>query len=161
MELLLSRCEPTSARLFRALLDFMHEQGRATAILMAKTGTHHRQAMCLVFLSQHPDIKQAELAQLLRIEPATLSSMLQRMERAGFVARRRDEADQRAVLVALTDEGRAEIDRIGDLFSLLASESLSVFSPSEREALTETLTRLVAAQRETVPRVLAALEKLK
>lgn len=48
-----------------------------------------------------------ELARLTGVELSTLSRLLTRMESAGMIARRRDAADGRSVIVSLTDKGRA------------------------------------------------------
>jgi MarR family transcriptional regulator for hemolysin len=49
---------------------------------------------------------QREIADGVRIEGATMTRHLDRLEGEGLVARRRDPDDRRAVLVDLTDEGR-------------------------------------------------------
>jgi MarR family transcriptional regulator for hemolysin len=49
---------------------------------------------------------QREIADGVRIEGATMTRHLDRLEAEGLVARRRDTEDRRAVLVDLTDAGR-------------------------------------------------------
>jgi MarR family transcriptional regulator for hemolysin len=55
---------------------------------------------------------QLELARSLGIEGPTLTRHLDGMERAGLVERRRDPDDRRAVLVELTEAGRALHNRL-------------------------------------------------
>lgn len=50
---------------------------------------------------------QNELAELLAVQPATISKMYQRLEQAGLVSKCTHEEDSRAVRVRLTDKGRA------------------------------------------------------
>lgn len=60
---------------------------------------------------------QAELGRRMLIEPATLTGMLQRMEQAGWVGRRRDTDNHRLQRVWLTDQAREslpELHRIQD-----------------------------------------------
>jgi DNA-binding MarR family transcriptional regulator len=49
----------------------------------------------------------SELAELLALDPGTLSPLLRRLETSGLVDRRRDPADERVLQVTLTDAGRA------------------------------------------------------
>jgi DNA-binding MarR family transcriptional regulator len=48
-----------------------------------------------------------EIAEAARISPASVTGMLDDLERDGVVTRVRSDTDRRQVLVALTDEGRA------------------------------------------------------
>ena len=51
----------------------------------------------------------------LRLDNGTLTPLLKKMEKQGFVVRRRDETDERKVRVFLTDEGRAMKERVRDI----------------------------------------------
>lgn len=48
-----------------------------------------------------------ELGEALRLDSATLTPLIKRLEAAGYVTRRRDVADERRVLIAPTSEGFA------------------------------------------------------
>lgn len=56
----------------------------------------------LAFLSRNEGINQAGLADLLEVRPITLARLIDRMEEAGWVERRRDPGDRRAVRLYLT-----------------------------------------------------------
>ena len=59
-------------------------------------------------------VNQLELVRLTRLKPPTVSVLLRRMEQEGFVSRLPDPDDRRAVLVRLTDKGRAwDRDHLG------------------------------------------------
>lgn len=58
----------------------------------------------LAFLSRNEGINQAGLADLLEVRPITLARLIDRMEEAGWVERRRDPADRRAVRLHLTEQ---------------------------------------------------------
>lgn len=49
---------------------------------------------------------QRDLAGQIQVEDQTMSRTLERLERSGYVERRRDDADRRRVLVSLTPSGR-------------------------------------------------------
>jgi MarR family transcriptional regulator, organic hydroperoxide resistance regulator len=82
-----------------------HRAGVSTRL--AEVGLHVGQEMVLVYLWDQDGRSQTELAERLEVEPPTLTRMLSRMERCGFVERRRDPEDGRIFRVYLTPEGRA------------------------------------------------------
>jgi DNA-binding MarR family transcriptional regulator len=69
---------------------------------------------CLDLLAQHGPQSPGALARLAGLHPATLTGVLDRLERAGWVVRGRDPADRRGVVItALRDRG-------GEVFALFA-----------------------------------------
>src|SRR5436309_2853535 len=65
------------------------------------------QEMLLKCLWNQDGLSQKEIADLMGIQAATVTRMVIRMERAGFVERKTDLEDQRVSLVYLTDLGRS------------------------------------------------------
>jgi DNA-binding MarR family transcriptional regulator len=62
---------------------------------------------CLDLVSRHGPLSPTALARSAGLHPATMTGILDRLERAGWIARERDPADRRAVTVrALPDRGR-------------------------------------------------------
>src|SRR5690606_33080780 len=70
-------------------------------------GLYPGQPSLLFSLAKREGQSQKELAEELEIKPATLTVMLNRMEKNGLVRRAPDEQDQRVSRIYLTDEGRA------------------------------------------------------
>ena len=87
-------------------------------------------------------LTQAELGEALHVQPATITRMIQRMERAGWVERRPDPDDQRAWRVYQTDAARTVQPRVESLIQALNAEALQGFTPDEVRALTGFLTRM-------------------
>lgn len=56
-----------------------------------------------------------ELGEALRLDSATLTPLIKRLEAAGYVTRRRDTADERRVLIAPTPEGDALREKAADV----------------------------------------------
>ena len=78
-------------------------------------GLTHPQYLVMLALWQHGALSVKRLSGLLQLDPGTLSPLLKRLEAAGLLRRERDPQDQRALALALTDEGRAlraEAERI-------------------------------------------------
>ena len=58
---------------------------------------------------------QRELAAAVQVEDQTLSRTVERLERSGYVERRRDDGDRRQVVVTLTRSGRETCLHAGDV----------------------------------------------
>jgi DNA-binding MarR family transcriptional regulator len=76
-----------------------------------------------------------ELARRLRVQPATITKMLQRMEKAGFLERRPDLEDQRVSRVYLTEAGRSVRADVQRVWRQLEEEAFAGFAPEERALL--------------------------
>ena len=67
----------------------------------------HPQYLVMLALWQHAPLRVGELGRLLALEPATLSPLLKRLEAVGYLERRREPGDERALRLTLTPEGTA------------------------------------------------------
>jgi DNA-binding MarR family transcriptional regulator len=68
--------------------------------------------------------------------------MLKRMEKAGFVERRSDPADERVSRVYLTDAGRAIQERVAGVWREIEAQSFAGFGDRERDQLQGHLARV-------------------
>jgi MarR family transcriptional regulator, organic hydroperoxide resistance regulator len=75
--------------------------------LLEKLGVTYPQYLVLVALWERGSQGGGDLASTLGMDFGTLSPMLKRIEKKGLVARQRDPADERRVLVSLTPKGQA------------------------------------------------------
>ncbi|MEJ2639806.1 MAG: MarR family transcriptional regulator [Desulfosarcinaceae bacterium] len=116
--------------------------GSRMRIMLEEIGLHHAQAMVLFHLWREDGIAQNVLADALHITPPTASSTLKRMERDGWVQRRRDDADQRVVCVHLTGKARALRAKARETFRDLDRELTAVLSDEERQMLTASLAKV-------------------
>jgi DNA-binding MarR family transcriptional regulator len=110
--------------------------------LLEELGLYHGQPRLLLVLWREEGQTQSELAERLRVRPATITKMLQRMAEAGFVERRRDSRDQRVVRVYLTDAGRAVQEQVQQVWAQMEREVLEGFQPEERDQLHGFLLRI-------------------
>ena len=67
----------------------------------------HPQYLVMLALWEREPRSVKDLSDALQLEPATLSPLLKRLEATGYVARKRSMADERALEVTLTPQGRA------------------------------------------------------
>jgi DNA-binding MarR family transcriptional regulator len=129
-------------------LDFLLAQvcrlhhTRAQALLEG-LGLYRGQPPVLRVLHEQEGMTHTELATRLRLTPATMTKMLQRMEKAGFVQRRPDSADQRVSRVYLTDAGRAIHAQALVVLGRLAEETLCDMTIEERVVLRRLLLQVL------------------
>jgi DNA-binding MarR family transcriptional regulator len=75
-------------------------------------GVTSRQVTLLWLVRENPGMSLRELAAEERISAPALSGHVDRLERAGLLARVRDAGDRRRVGLALTDDGHALLRRV-------------------------------------------------
>ncbi|HWJ10709.1 MAG TPA: MarR family transcriptional regulator [Nocardioides sp.] len=88
--------------------------------ILGELGLTYPQYLVLVVLGAHDEMLIKDVGRELRLDHATLSPLLRRLERDGLLTRRRSAEDERAVVVALTDAGRAVHARFGDVHCRIA-----------------------------------------
>lgn len=90
------------------------------------------QARLLLVLNRRPGQNQGFYAEQLEVEPITLCRMLDRLEEAGMVERRRDPADRRAWQIHLTDKSRKVVARLQQRVDSLVDDMLEGLTEDER-----------------------------
>jgi len=103
--------------------------------LLEALGLYEGQPALLRSLWEEEGLTHTELARRLHIRPATVTKMIQRMEKSGFVERRPDPADQRLSRVYLTQPGRSVQEAVRQVWRTLEGEAFSGFSDGERAEL--------------------------
>lgn len=88
---------------------------------------------------------QRALSDQLGMDPSDLVGLLDVLERAGFLARRRDPADRRRHAIAITAAGREAIDRFEVVAGLVADDVFGVLPAAERRTLEGLLAQVIAA----------------
>ncbi len=80
--------------------------GRAYKPILEQLGLTYPQYVAMVALWEHDNQTVSGLGEKLFLESNTLTPLLKKLEAAGHVRRQRDPADERQVVVSLTDAGR-------------------------------------------------------
>ena len=78
-------------------------------------GITYTQYITFLVLWDEDGLFVGDICARLHLDNGTLTPLLKKMEKQGFVVRRRDETDERKVRVFLTDEGRAMKERVRDI----------------------------------------------
>ena len=86
-----------------------------------------------------------ELARLLGLDKSSVTGLVDRAERRGLVVRVPSTADRRAVLVSLTDGGRALVSQASARFGADVLAMLDRLPPRDRATLSRLVSRLLVA----------------
>jgi MarR family transcriptional regulator, lower aerobic nicotinate degradation pathway regulator len=87
-----------------------------------------------------------ELARLLDLDKSSATGLVDRAERRGLVVRVPSPSDRRAVLVRLTDAGRALVAGAADLFAADVTAMLGGLPARDRATLSRLISRLLVAR---------------
>jgi DNA-binding MarR family transcriptional regulator len=94
--------------------------------------------------AQHA-VQQAELSAKLTVTGASITGVLDRLERDRLVSRENHPTDRRANLVRLTEEGETLIQTAGDLHAIRMAELLLSLDEEERRTLVALLAKITEA----------------
>ena len=111
---------------------------------LAEVGLHVGQEMVLLELWREDGLKGGELAARLRVEPPTVTRMLQRLEGCGLVERRRDPDDARSFRVYLTRKGRDLEGPVAECWGRVEAQTFKGMSEEEKLLLRGLLARVRA-----------------
>ena len=103
------------------------------------------QVLCLSFLHESPNYQatQGEIRKFLNLNSSTVSSIINRLEKKGHLARLPKSGDKRVVNIALTSAGDKLLSTIPSLLHEQLSEKLQKLDQAELESVEESLNTLV------------------
>ena len=78
-------------------------------------GLTYTQYIVFLVLWEKDGVSVSEIGEKLMLDNGTLSPLLKKMEKAGYIERRRCREDDRVVEISLTDEGRALQEKARDI----------------------------------------------
>ena len=105
-------------------------------------GMRFKQYALLVDLRDHDGaMPQQTLCGALHLDPNNLVLMLNELEDAGYIERRRDPEDRRRHIVAITPAGHKALEKAEHELETLQDEVLGNLSGSERDELRELLAK--------------------
>src|SRR5712672_2998559 len=113
----------------------------------ARAGLNDVDLDCLDLVSRHGPLSPSALAQRAGLHPATMTGILDRLERGGWIVRDRDPSDRRAVVVRASKERYAELMRQYSGMSRSMNKLLADYSDSDLEVIAEFMRRTVEAGR--------------
>ncbi|MDL2214289.1 MarR family transcriptional regulator [Clostridia bacterium OttesenSCG-928-O13] len=108
--------------------DFQHGQGRLMRTLL-----------------QRGDVTQKQLADEMRIRPASLSELISKLEGKGLLTRSQNQQDKRVVNLRLTEEGTAVAQKLEQVQKDFGQNLFSELSEEESDSLYQILGKLTAS----------------
>ena len=107
-------------------------------------GPTRAQWQVLSYLARNEGIQQSALADILEVEPITLGRILDRLEAAELIQRRRHPADRRAWLLHLEPKAHELIAQMFVVGDATRAEALDGVSEEDRIVLTRILAKMKA-----------------
>jgi len=139
----------------RNLGFLVHEVAR----LMRRSFDHRVQSLgltqaqwrTLVHLSRCEGMNQAALAEILEIQPITLTRLLDKLQQSGWIERRQDQADRRMFRLYLTEQAKPLLAELEAAGVGIRAEATAGMSAATRRELIDLLCavkgNLLAAER--------------
>lgn len=108
----------------------------------AAGGLSRVQLTVLAALDDNGPRRITDLAELEQITQPSMTALISRMERAGWVCRDADPQDRRAVLVRITPAGRARYEIALSVYVAALGQRLRRLRPAEQDALRRAISAL-------------------
>src|SRR5579862_320085 len=93
--------------------------------IVRPVGLTATQYTALTVLERHDDMSSAQLARNSFVTAQSMADMITALEGRRLIERHRDKSDKRRLVVSLTDEGRAMLDRCRDEIAALEAAMLN------------------------------------
>jgi DNA-binding MarR family transcriptional regulator len=138
-------------RLTLGIRESMRELGRQLSLLNHRVGARLElkdvDLECLDLIARHGPLSPSALARRAGLHPATLTGILDRLERGGWITRDRDPGatDRRAVTVASRRERNAEVLRLYSGMNASLEQICAGYTEAELEVLADFLRRTTTA----------------
>lgn len=107
-----------------------------------KLGLTQAQWQALVHISKNEGMRQSALADILEAQPITVGRLIDRMAAKGWVERRPDPTDRRAVGLYLTDKATPLIDRMWEIAMQTRAAAMDGISEVDKEKLLDMLAHI-------------------
>jgi MarR family transcriptional regulator, transcriptional regulator for hemolysin len=116
----------------------------------AEYGITRAQWAVMARLDRAEGLKQAELAELLDLQPITLTRLLDRLSENGLIERRADPEDRRAKRLFLTPAARPLLQHLDRLAEELMATALAGVDPASVQLIQADLTTVKGNLREAI-----------
>ena len=79
--------------------------------VLKKLGITYTQYLVFLVLWEEDKIPVGDICQKLMLDSGTLSPLLKKMQKSGYIERKRSEKDDRVVVISLTEDGKDMMER--------------------------------------------------
>ncbi len=112
-----------------------HELEMLSKRMIRTLGVTGPQRMVLRIVMANAGISAGAIAEAGRIHPSTLTGILERLVRRGFLARTRDRDDARRAVLSITASGRTAANARSGTVEAAMVRALDELSPADREVV--------------------------
>ena len=88
--------------------------------LLDPLGLTYTQYIAMMVMWEHKSISVKDMGKLLFLDSGTLTPMLKKMEKAGWIQRKRSEIDERMVILTITARGEELHDKAAEIPTKMA-----------------------------------------
>lgn len=114
-----------------ALWEVDHSLASASKQMKRRLGISGPERLAIRIIGELPEISPGELAEVMHVDPSSLTALLKRLVRRKLIARHGDPADRRKSHLQLTPEGKA-LDRLqAGTVEAGVREALDVLAPRD------------------------------
>ena len=132
-----------SARILDAIRRLVRHLRLADRAAQSELGISGAQLFVLAELGKTPALSLNDVAARTRTDQSSVSVVVSRLVDAGLITRARDVRDARRLVLDLTAEGRAVLDRAPAVPQEVILDAVDRLPPAERKRFADTLTALV------------------
>ena len=118
------------------------KMAKLTRDAVAPYGLTTTQFFLLTALYEEEDISISALAQKVVLDKATLTGLIDRLERDGFVTRQTSHEDRRTVRVCLTPKAEELRETLTNLYHHINRRFLSLLTEEERETFEQVVSKI-------------------
>ena len=123
-------------RIFKAIQDYYYE-------VSDKFGITGPQLWALKTISKHESLPLGELSKKMYLHPSTITGLIDRLEKKGYVERDRDQRDRRVVKILLTPKGKGLVKRAPNPIQGKMIYGLRKLNKEELHAIYDSVQKLV------------------
>ncbi len=118
------------------------KMAKLTRDAVAPYGLTTTQFFLLTALYEEEDISISALAQKVVLDKATLTGLIDRLERDGFVTRQTSHEDRRTIRVRLTPKAEELRETLTNLYHHINRRFLSLLTKEERETFEQVVSKI-------------------
>lgn len=100
-----------------------------------KIGLYPGQPQLLKALQKDGEQSQKQIADTMMVKASTVTVMIQRMEKQGFIQKIQDEKDKRKTIIKITDKGVDALNKIKKVENDLDNKLSKILTEDEQETL--------------------------
>lgn len=129
-------------RIYRQLLWLQRSFRKLVHRQAQQNGIQPEQMKVLLAIEQNPGCTQKQMAQWLQVPPASLTNVVRRMQRLGWIKRVLDPKDRLGIHFSLTETGAQESARCKEILGQVERQMLSDFRRDEYVDLMDYISRM-------------------